>query len=131
MPVCLCLHKQASVRTSTCPSFKIFVVPCTAFLKNRRAGYTSIKQQHSTLNSVIPGQDQGPYSNDGTNACDRISILQSMNISFQVLARDDIIVTLPISRNLPFGAYKKYTPTKSSIVPAIRHPWPGPGILSK
>ena len=26
MPVCLCLHKQASVRTSTCHSFKIFVV---------------------------------------------------------------------------------------------------------
>ena len=97
MPVCLCLHKQASVRTSTCHSFKIFAVPCIAFLKNRRAGYTSIKQQHSALNSVIPGQDQGPYSNDGTNACDSLKyILHYIVIRFLVLARNDDIVAIVI-----------------------------------
>ena len=52
------------------------------------------KQQKSAPNSVIPGQDQGSYPNDGTNACDRISILQSMNIRFLVLARNDDMVIL-------------------------------------
>ena len=55
---------------------------------------TSTKQQLSALDSVIPGQDQGSYLNDGTNACDRISILQSMNIRFLVLARNDCIIIL-------------------------------------
>ena len=41
MFICLCVHKQASARTSTCPSCKTFAVPCTAFLMNRRVGNTS------------------------------------------------------------------------------------------
>ena len=55
---------------------------------------TSTKQQLSAIDSVIPGQDQGSCLNDGTNACDRISILQSMNIRFLVLARNDCIIIL-------------------------------------
>ena len=67
MFICLCVHKQASARTSTCPSFKIFAVLCTAFfLMNRRVVNTFTKQRYSAFDSVIPGQDQGSYSNDGT-----------------------------------------------------------------
>ncbi|OKZ21201.1 MAG: hypothetical protein BHV77_08895 [Bacteroides sp. 43_108] len=66
MPVCLCLHKQAPAFTSNSLSCQNICSASTAFLKNRRAGYTSIKQQHSTLNSVIPGQDQVSYLNVST-----------------------------------------------------------------
>ena len=68
MFICLCVHKQASVRTSTCPSCKIFAVPCTAFfLMNRRVVNTFTKQRYSAFDCVIPGKDQGSYFNENTN----------------------------------------------------------------
>ena len=71
MFICLCVHKQASARTSTCSSFKIFAVPCTAFLMNRRVVNTFTKQRYSAFDCVIPGLDQGSYFNEDTNASDK------------------------------------------------------------
>ena len=71
MFICLCVHKQASARTSTCSSCKIFAVLCTAFLMNRRVVNTFTKQRYSAFDSVIPGQDQGSYFNEDTNVSDK------------------------------------------------------------